>query len=603
MKSRIALLVLLATAACSEGGPAGDAPLREPPAESERIVATVRAGRGADTRTALDSDGRTVRWSPDDRIAVWASDGSTHVLDALPFALYTFGTEYSVADFTATIDPMADGSYTYCAVYPVPTEHDGTQVRLELPVLQQGRYDAAADLMAAGPVAGPALGPTNEAPELAFRHLCHAFRIEVPEGRNLLGRTVRRLEITFPTEVAGLLSFDAADPDTAPVLSEGSRTVTLDFGDEGLTDAADDYAWCFVAPVALDGEVVFRAYDEEGYQTVSLATQMQKTLEAGHTTPVTLTLPAERPICRIAFRVEENRLGEELDSLHLTASEPLFAIPFSTGDRSSVTLAPDADGIFRTAIYTDTHALAGLQGLELGVAYESENALLPGHTLRLSDALVTNRTNDVALTVPYLFEEDFAGLAPSFELNSVFTSSDTANPDPVSLDSYGLAGWTGVRIGGSEGLNLRIMSRVEVGMFIPNRLAGRVDSAPIAGLKEGSSVRVRVQFDYAGDRFNGVGGASGDPLISFGHTTRTGAIDIGTGVENALFTDRVIAIDGNDDNSSFYGNTPHNETQEFDACTAQTRLTWHITNNRGSTLAANGNYWLYLDNIRVSIVR
>ncbi len=602
LKSLAALLVPLVAGGCSQSGPTDLAEPAGSAAGTARIEATVRATRGGATRTALEADGRTVRWSAGDRIAVWASDGSSTALDAVPFALHTFGTEFSAADFTATIDPMAEGSYTYYALYPLPAGHDGTQVYFDLPARQRGRYDASADLMAAAPVTGGPLGDAHDAPEFVFRHLCHAFRIEVPGGRNLFGRAVRRLEITFPTEVTGRLSLDAAAPDAVPVLSDGSRTVVLDFGESGLTDTAGDYAWFFVAPVALDGEVLFRAYDGEGYQAASLTTHLNKSLEAGHTTPVTLTLPEARPLHRFLFRVEENRLGEELGTLTLRSDEPLFATPFGNEERQSVTLEADADGLFRAAVYADTHPAAELQGLNLAADFESENALLAGRTLTLPDGIAASGDHEVAVTVPYLFEEDFSGLAPSFESHTEYKGSDALDPDPIDLGEYGLAGWTGARVGGSEGLNLRIMSRVEMGLGIPNRRPGRVDSAPVSGLKEGRSVRVRVQFDYAGDRYNGVGGASGNPLISFGHTTATGAIGVGTEVENALFTDRVIGIDGHDNNTAFYGNTPHTETQEFDGCTAQTRLTWHITNNRGASFSANGNYWLYIDNIRVSIV-
>ncbi len=594
-----AVWLLLGSASCA--GPDDAAPFG--PAAGGRTEAIIGAYRLPDTRTSLDPDGRTTRWSAGDRIAVWARNAE-FALDAQPFALHTFKGEYSAANFSATIPQMAEDTYTYYAVYPVPAQHSGTNVSFTLPSVQNGAYDGAADIMVAAPVMGPALAKTpREELTLAFRHLCHAVRIEIPAGRNRLGRPVKRLEIVFPAAVAGTLTFDAARPDAAPVLTDGTDTIVLDFPDEGLTDAEGTYAWIFIAPADIEGEITFHAFDGSGYQAAAIRTSVSKTFEAGHTTPIALTIPEARPLTRLDFQVAANNLGEELTQIRLAAAEELFVNPFSTKNATEASAARSADGIFRAEVYADAFPASALGGLPLTIDYESENALLRGYAIGLPAEIGAGNTVHVPMNVPFLFEEDFSGLNPSFEKNSEYTASDALNPDPIGLDEYGLAGWTGGRVGGKSGINLRICSRVEVGAWIPNRRPGRVDSAPINSIKPNRSVKIRVSYDYAGDRYNGTGGKSGDPVISFGYTTKQGNINIGDGLEHVLIDSRSIGIDGNDNNSQFYGNTPHNEQQEIADCTSETRLSWYITNNRGSSFAANGNYWLYLDNITVQIVK
>ncbi|MEG1406207.1 MAG: hypothetical protein RSC34_06325, partial [Alistipes sp.] len=87
------------------------------------------------------------------------------------------------------------------------------------------------------------------------------------------------------------------------------------------------------------------------------------------------------------------------------------------------------------------------------------------------------------------------------------------------------------------------------------------------------------------------------------YTTTQGAIAVGDVITNKLIDGVAINIDGPDRNGTYYGNTPHHVSQSIPSCTPDTRLSWQVTNNRSSHFAANGNYWLYIDNIKVKIVK
>lgn len=587
-------LTLLGIAACTATDETADG--HSGSGSDRRVQVAIGASQQTSTRTALDPDGRTTRWSSGDRIALWASDGEgNHTLDGEPFSLYTFNGNYSSADFTATIEPMAEGTYTYHAVYPVPEQHTGTQVTYQLPATQSGSYDGTADIMVSTPITGEALGATpKDGMTLAFRHLCHALRIEIPTGRNLFGRPVKRLEIVFPTAVVGTLTFDAAAPDVVPTLTEGSNTVTIDLPGDGLTDAADTYAWIFVAPVTLQGEVLFRAYDAAGFQASAISTTIDKVLTEGHTTPLRLTVPTARPVTYLDFTVSQNNLGEELTDLHLTATTPLFVTPFGSEEGSTADLGKTSEGTFRAAVYADTHSAEELQNLPLTVAYESTNALLSGHTLTLPASISDGAATPVSITVPYLMDEDFSGITSFNYRDNSGSGSDASNPDAIDLSEWGLAGWTGARVGGDGGNAVRVCCHYEGAGLAYGRYDGRMDSAPLTGIKEGKSVKVRVTYNYDGGTTRSDKDTS--PTFTYGYTTEAGGHNGSSGISNTVESGIVLSKDHG------YGQIEQTKSFDIEGCTSAHRLSWKVSNNRSGWTSYFGDYFLYLDNVKVQII-
>jgi hypothetical protein len=249
-----------------------------------------------------------------------------------------------------------------------------------------------------------------------------------------------------------------------------------------------------------------------------------------------------------------------------------------------------------------------LNGQEITVEYESANAIV-SNKIKLPDVTQKGVSN-VTLTVPYLFEQNFNDIGAfsdghdNWRIGSGLDSwnySDTYNKS-ASLDGNGLSGWSASRIGVSNG-TARICARYESsGAKVKNIYRGRLDSPALSSIKSGSTVKLKVYFDYGGNRVEysvTIGGVLGttpnaSPIFSFGTITETGNPKPGTG---RIDGGEALYID------SEYGKVPANTTPRIlEGCTCSTRLTWMVSTDRNDSLAGNGNYWLYLDNIKVQIV-
>ena len=601
-----AAAVLCSATACSESD---CLPNRGHGTELDGKVRVALRVPNAATRTAVGGDDGSsvdIAWSDGDCIALWAAPvGSPDELtlggDVLTHT--TNANDLSGSIFTGAIEPMADGDYNYTAVYPEPVLKDFGYVYYDIPSVQSGAYDPALDIMMARATA-PALknyrlndmNPevTNDL-DLRFGHLTHALKITIPSGRNLFGRPVERLKIEFRQEVVGRMGFQIADADGGVTLDNGADAITLEF--DTPVDEGDSF-WVYMAPATIEGAVRFTAYAGlEMSRTLATTAFDGRSLAAGHITPISLTVDEKLPVTWFDCTVDTSHLGESVETLTLTMPEGFtFA-----GNKQSVVLRPDEEGRFSFGVVTDD--LAGMAGLAMTTVYESAHAVVEDtrSPITIPAEYTPDEHNDMSVTAPYLFFEDFSGLAPSFEYHTTHTTSDATSHDPISLAGYGLDGWTGTRVGGAEGVSLRIQSRVEIGLGVVNRIPGRAESAPVANLKEGATVRVRVEYDYAGDRYNATGGKSGNPLVTFGYTTNQGTFAAGDNIDNVVVSDMQIPIDGNDNNTPYYGNTPHVHTVYITTCDALTRLCWKLSNNRPSAFAANGVYWMYIDNIRITI--
>lgn len=336
------------------------------------------------TRTWIDdNDWASTRWDKNDKIALWATaDGSNYTLNAQNFSLAYFTPSYSTAVFNSTVADMPAGTYTYTAVSPVPESVSGTQVSYQIPAKQTGRYEGKWDILAADPLTADALPLFEQSDQmletppshaLRFRHKCHALRIEVPAGRNIWGEPITRLVIDFPTEVVGTVSFDAADPSAPMSLTEGSKSITLDLNTP-LTDEAENYAWAFINPTTVSGDISFTAYTANGYRSHTLSVPIDREMAAGHITPITLTIPTELPVSYVDFSVtgDSSNLGEEPYNLIVKAPE---GMTFRDGTTEQ-TFPIDESNKYTVAFYGDLYGdLLAQQPLQ--VSFETENALVP----------------------------------------------------------------------------------------------------------------------------------------------------------------------------------------------------------------------------------
>lgn len=592
----ILLALPLAFASCSDFSDA------DPRPATGTISVSVGSGPKIDiesedkTRTELGEDGVSVKWSSDDRIALWAVNSrSETTLDKQVFKLYHYNAAYNTARFTGNIAPMPEDTYTYYAVSPAPAESNGTEATYLIPAVQNGAFNGAWDVMVAEPVTAPALekDDTGNTVQFQFRHKVHVLKIRIP--KNDLGEKVSEITLAFPQPVTGRMTVDAAKPDAAPTLTSGSSTLTLRFDEP---KDAGDVVFAVIAPTELtaDQAVTVTAICEVGEsEPRDIA---GKNFAAGHTTPIAYNIPAIGLLyTRLTFSLPADKgtatLGEEVKKIILTAPEGSL---FDNGSNVRE-FTPDADGSYTMVLkpsWTDN-----LSGQTVEVAYESESAVV-SNTLTIPQITTTENNDMPMLNVPWLLAEDFSGITDNFNHNSAWSSSDNSNTSAFNLSSYGLNGWYGARVGGEKGTAIRISYGYIGALFVTYKRPGRVDSCPLSGIKTGKKPTIKISYTYCTNYYIGVG-SGGSVSVSAGYTTQPGGINSNTAISNIMVPETSLDIDGKKDNNEYYGEAnAHENSFLITEATPDIRLSWRVTSNRSGI--GNGCYWFYLDNIKVSIV-
>lgn len=577
----------------------------------------IRASQAAASRTemgATDGTSHEIRWSVGDRIQLWAQSTTTeqYAVEGVPFTLATYNAEFHSADFMGVVGTMAEDTYRYSAIYPLPTERTGTTVSYTLPAAQRGGYDPALDVMVAS-TTGNALVPSDrshmdvtwEQPELAFRHLFHLIRIRIPEGKNYLGLPIKRLEITFPQEVVGTVSFDLLDPEATAVWSNLSNKITVELDDDNLIDAGKGSVWLHVKPTALDGTITFCGYDEAGVKSYDISTSIQKTMEAQRITPIALTIPGPHiPIVYLDLREAGNNLGEAWQKI--TLSGLTFGDGTPNGKTNSVTInATDEDyivAVYPTLNGDGTANMASVQGQTLSVTYESQNALLQNKTLTTPASLqptteYTTPINDTPFTVPYLFDEDFGKVSAKDYAQLAWGSNGDAG---ISMDDVGLTGWTGAAW--QTTANTSLMVAAYIGSSISGTATdctnGRVDTVQLP-LKN-AGVTITVTYMVSGK----TSASAAKNSCYFGVTETAGAISATTSYKTPATPDRLIESYVINNNGSATSISVA-KTNTITACSPTTRLTWCCNPTEVGTgwlsYVTSKYFYVYVDNIKVSI--
>lgn len=549
-----------------------------------KVRVTIKSG-SEQSRTSVGANGLTTTWSNDDKIAVWASNGSTNLLNAQPFVVYYADGAY--AEFTSDITAMGDGTFTYYSTHPVPSTISGTAATFPIERQQQGAFDGTNDILVAYPTTGLALENEEAEVSLTYKHKMHTLRMFVPDDVDGMGEPIRRIDITFPTQVVGDVTVDYTSPTTAATLANGSDVVSIEIP-EGLSASSESdrkYAYAIVFPATMnESDQISFTVRSDNYRSVQ--SFGARTLSEGGSTPVRLTCsPDNRTILR--FTIGENNLGENPINVTFTA------------DVGSVT-ADCATTFDKYGYYDlDLTDIEDLSGQTITVTYESESAIVT-QTLTLPN-YEAGKVTDVVLTVPYLLFEDFSGMS-AFENNTYEFGAFNYNPSAITLDSYGLTGWTGARIGGGANTNLRIACRYESGIGVAASYKGRCDSKPLSVIKSGKSITLNVSYDYAADLYESIG-SGGAATFWAGTTTTTGAIKGSESISNVVLGETALSTDGPCVEGTWYGNTPNTQTYTVSGCGSTTRLSWRVGTNRSGSIAGRGYYWLYIDNVKVSIAK
>ena len=246
-----------------------------------------------------------MKWQTGDQLALWAvNSASQRVIEAATFSLYHYNASYNSASFRGSIPALAEDTYSYYAVSPVPAATDGLQASYDIPAVQDGTFHGEWDVMVAKPVTGEALrehdrkdangiSDNSDIVNLQFAHKIHVLKITLP--KNDLGEPITEIELTFPTAVTGRLTVDASNPEADATLSGGSKTLTLRFAEP---KDAGDVVYAMIAPVTLDEgqQISILAIGEscESESRTFAPASADRTFAAGHTTPDQLQCPGAR---------------------------------------------------------------------------------------------------------------------------------------------------------------------------------------------------------------------------------------------------------------------------------------------------------------------
>lgn len=553
------------------------------------------------TRATLDED-LNLLWQRGDRITLIAYDGSNQIFakEASFWAQLTSNTpsgfpqSYFKAKFNSATEQdllSAIENYTSGKCYAVSPINgvtiSGTSATMTIPSLQNGEYNSAYDFMTAssGDIdelmlsTGENEDYVNDI-DLQFQHHTHAFRVTIP-GNNL-GKEITKAYLKFPFDVVGSMTVDYTTGSVSS--SPTSDLVTVEFI---RPKSAGDEFWVFIAGVENKGPVDIRFQAADGTFTERrVANFAQLNWSAGKISKIRMSVPQATTYTTVKYTVSDySKLGEPVEKLHLTLPSGYYFTNYSqTYNAASV------NGVHEFELFSDM-VDSTLQGSTLAVSYESAHANVPS----------TIKYSDTTLSAPYLFEEDFSSIksySRDIETGAQGTACDAYD---LSESTYGLSpGWTGARTGGEAGKLIRVGGRVDEVFLGTTRTYGRLDSAPLNGIKSGASVKVSVSFRYSGGR---TGSSKYSPNAICGYVTNLDKINgfTTTFKESAQWAD----VDGAQSvpNVPTSGGTWLSMTYSIGDCTASHRLSWQVVGLGRSKSITNGNQWMCIDDIKVSIVQ
>lgn len=560
------------------------------------------------SRTAMNNEGKA-SWVEGDTFSLWAENrtGGFNINGADFTMLYYWHSAQS-AVFTSFANTLAKGDYTYYAVSPKPEAINARQATYTIPSEQQGEsVNGAYDLMVATPVTAEALSEdkvNNLAME--FNHKTHLLKLVIPKSGNPLNNPIKQVVFTFPTAITGTLTLDATKPEAAPTITKGSKQVIVN-----ITDGFDegDTAWARIIEGTISGNVTYYAVSTIGERTTERTFKLNKECKGGHITPLSLVIPDPIPPTVLRVKVGKNNLGEAVKSVSIIDHNGKTLKSFVANTSNTYDLEQYGiyeDGLFQT--YT---------GRTFTVRFESEHAIVEKKITIPS--LTKYAVNTVAtVDVPYLFFEDFTSIHTSFDKNDARVDN-LMEADGMLLNNYmSVAGWNGAHIKGVAGKCVRVNVRHQ-STAGATRSNGRLDSPAMKGLKPGANVTLKVEFDMGAYSNSGYG-SKNDIFCTAGvHTSSESS------VLNGIVTTTVAGQEINDYNrvpkmfssvcltTGYLGNNYNNDsfgstfpTYSFTAsgCSSATRFGWVPCCVQTTWFTAgNAHYYIYIDNIRVSIAQ
>lgn len=560
------------------------------------------------SRTAMDSDGKA-SWTDGDTFALWAENRTgAFPLNGAEFKMMYYWHSMQSAVFTSNANPIAEGTYTYYAVSPMPQTVNNQQATYTIPAEQQGdSFNGAYDIMVATPLeAGAVVADKVNNLALDFQHKMHVLKMTIAE--NNFSYPLAKVKLEFPSAVVGDLVFDVKNLSTAPAVSNEGKSITINTN--GSANVGDTI-YGFVIPTNINGEVKLTAISPDGQSSQVRTFNMSKELKAGHITPMSLVIPDILRITTLRFSIGQNNLGEAVQKLTIIDHNGKTLGTFNTN--SSNTYEVSYNGYYESSGY------GSYAGKTFTARFESAHAIVEQQFTMPAVAEYTTTTVP-AITVPYLFFEDFTSIHTDFEKDDVKSASSMKAAGMLLNDYMSVAGWNAARVKGMAGLCVRINVRCQstVGYTHAN---GRLDTPNMSGIKAGTSAKVKVMFDMGCYINSDYGTDDGVTFCMTGtHTKPTN-----TAIDGADETTAIMWVTINDvtNISSLYDRVCFTskylngeyaaddfdstfDHYEFEAenCTSATRISWSAgTTKKTSAIGKNAHYYLYIDNIKVQIVQ
>lgn len=561
------------------------------------------------SRTAMSDEGKS-SWVEGDTFTLWAENRTGGFnINGADFTMMYYWHSLQSAVFTSYASALTKGDYTYYAVSPKPMSINNRKATYTIPAEQQGNaVDGAYDIMVATPVTTEALSEekvNNLAME--FNHKTHLFKMVIPQNGNPLNNPISKVVFTFPTAVTGDFTIDATTPDAVPTISGGSKLLVVNIP-EGLD--VGEVAWGRIIETSISGNVSYYAVSTIGERTLDRTFKLSKECKGGHITPLSLRIPDPIPPTVLRFKVGKNNLGEAVQKVSIVDHNGKVLKSFATNSNNIYDL--EQHGIYEEGVF-QTYA-----GRTFTVRFESEHAVVE-KKITIPSTITKYEVNTVAtVDVPYLFFEDFTSIHTSFDKDDSRVDN-LMEADGMLLNNYmSVAGWNGAHIKGVAGKSVRVNVRHQSTLGA-TRSNGRLDSPAMKGLKPGVNVTLKVEFDMGAYANSGYG-KNNDIFCTAGvHTSAESS------VLNGIVTTTVAGTDINDYNrvpkmfssvcltTGYLGNNYNNDsfgstfpTYSFTAsgCSSATRFGWvPCCVQKEWVEANNAHYYIYLDNIRVSIAQ
>lgn len=554
------------------------------------------------SRTAIDADGKA-SWTEGDSFALWAQNRTGgYNLNGAEFKMMYYWHSMQSAVFTSSANPIGEGSYTYYAVAPMPQTFGNEKANFTLPIEQWGgEFNGAYDIMIATPLETEAI-VADKVNNLAldFHHKMHTLKISI--AKNDLGIDIRELRFTFPTNVTGQVAVDITNAEAAATLTNGSSQLIVK-SEEGFS--VGDTVWGVIFPQKISGSVKVMAVGTDGRLSIEKTINLSKECLASHITPLSLSVPSGRSTLR--FSIGANNLGEDIQKLTIIDH-----------NGSSITFDKSATNTYDFSVDSSSETVFDhYEGKTFTARFESANAIVS--TTFVMPSNLSNGVNVIpALTVPYLFFEDFTSIHTDFEKDD----SKVANlmdADGMLLNNYmSVSGWNGAHIKGVAGKCVRVNVRHQSTMGT-TRSNGRLDTPTMSCLKSGATATLKVTFDMGAYVNSDYSSANEVFCIAGIHSSSTNSALNGV-VSTTYFSaagddnDRVKSVFSNVSYTSAYLAAGYNAdsfsstfpTHSFTqaGCTSSTRICWVPCCVQSHwTTSLNAHYYLYIDNIKVSIAQ